>query len=81
MNVIIKGTLHRLIKKPDYKETVGKHALQLMIDSTMSNGQIKTDLKTITIPEDKVKQYSEKIGELVSVECGILGKDINFYGV
>lgn len=81
MRVIVQGTLHRLIKKPDYQDKVGKYALQLMIDTQLSNGYTKTDIHTISIPDNKVPDYENKEGEYVSVECGIIGKAPVFYGV
>lgn len=81
MKVILEGTLHRLIKKPDYEGKVGKYALQLMVDSELSNGYTKTDILTVTIPDEKVSNYKDKQNEFVQVECGIVGKAPIFYGV
>jgi len=81
MKVTVTGTLHRVFKKPDYKDVIGKWAIQLMIDVPLKNGDLRTDLYTITIPDDKVDLYSDKQGKFVSVECGLIGKDIVFYGM
>ncbi len=81
MKVIVEGKLENLTKKPDYQDKVGKYALQLKFEREMDNGYSMFDFKTITIPESKLEQYKDKIGQIVHVECGIIGKDFVFYGI
>lgn len=81
MKVIVEGTLENITKKPDYQDKIGKYALQLKFERKMDNGYSMFDFKTITIPEDKLSNYENKLGQIVHVECGLIGKDITLYGI
>ena len=47
-----------------------------------ANGTLVKDLQTISIPDEKINLYTDKISKEISVEVGILSKEkVNFYGV
>ena len=66
---------------PDTHEvTVGKVKLQLLEIVTLKNGEVKNELIDISIPQEKLSLYKEKIGSTVEVEVAIIGK-CSFYGI
>lgn len=83
---IIKGELLNIFKSADYTnketgETVkGKVKLQLLIRTTIRNGEVKNELIDISIPTEKYSIYKDSIGQVVEVEVGLIGK-CSFYGV
>jgi len=79
MQVQIKGKLLSLYRAPDFKDketgevlSVGKHKLQLLVETKLSNGSIKHD--------DRVKEFEVQVGKEVSVECSFMSKsNVSFF--
>ena len=86
MKVIIEGQVIEIYKAPDYHDkatgetTPGKHKLQLLVETQLQNGEIKWETKDISIPDERVKEYKEKIGKSIQVKCDFVSKStVNFY--
>ena len=86
--ITLKGHLLNIIPKTEYKKdgdslaTPVKAKLQILVENKRANGTLVKDLHTISIPDEKILMYKDKIGKEVSVEVGIISKDkISFYGV
>ena len=87
MKVIIEGKLLSLYRAPDFKDketgevvSEGKHKLQLLVETELSNGQHKTELQDISIPDQRVKEYEAQIGKTVQVKCDYVAKSqVSFY--
>jgi len=86
MKISIAGKLVSLCKSPDFKDrqtgevTIGKHKLELLVQSELSNGSIKHDIQSISIPDEQVKQYEAQIGKEVNVNCSFISKSqVSFY--
>jgi len=84
--LIIKGKLLHIFTSADYvnKETQevtqGKVKLQLLIQVTLRNGELRNDLLDISIPKEKYNLYKDKVGSTVEVEVGVIGK-CSYYGI
>ena len=81
----LTGTLLNIFTNSDFTKddgTVvpGKTKLQLLVKMPMRNGQSKNELHDLSIPQEKVELYRQKIGKEVDVEVAIVGKAI-FYGI
>lgn len=86
MKVIIEGQLLSIYKGNDFKDketgdiTLGKHKLQLLIESELQNGSVKNDMQDISIPETRVKEFETQIGQKVQVKCDVVSKSqVSFY--
>lgn len=86
MKVIIEGKLLSIYKGNDFKDketgdiTLGKHKLQLLIESELQNGSVKNDMQDISIPETRVKEFETQIGQRVQVKCDVVSKSqVSFY--
>lgn len=86
MKIIIQGKLISIYKASDFTNkdtgevTEGKNKLQLLIAEELANGSVKSDMKDISIPKDKFKEYEAQIGKDVQVECAFISKSpVNFY--
>jgi len=86
MQVILEGNLIGLFKKPDYKDkasgevTEGKHTLQILVDTKLSNGSIKQEMQDVTIPNQKVSEYESQRGKKVQVKCSYISKsNVSFF--
>ena len=82
----LTGILLNIIDKSEYKKDNGlpvptKAKLQLLVEQKRANGSIVKDLQTISIPDNKISMYTDKVGKEVSVEVGIISKEFSFYGV
>lgn len=83
---IIKGRLLHIFTSADFTnkdtgETVrGKVKLQLLIQSTLRNGEVKNELIDISIPQEKYSLYKDKTNSTVEVEVGVIGK-CSYYGI
>jgi hypothetical protein len=82
----ITGILLNIIDKSEYKKDNGlpvptKAKLQLLVEQKRANGSIVKDLQTISIPDNKISMYTDKVGKEVSVDVGIISKEFSFYGV
>lgn len=58
----------------------GKTKLQLLASVPLKNGGFKNQLIDLTIPEEKLPLYQEKINSDVEVVVGLIG-DAKFYGI
>jgi hypothetical protein len=88
MNVIVQGQLINIFKTADFtnKETgevkEGKTKLQLMCQSILNNNERKNELFDITIPNERIADYENKIGEQVNVKCSFFtNSPITFFGI
>lgn len=86
MKVIIEGTLMSLYKTPDFKDresgevSEGKHKLQILVDSELSNGSVKQEMQDISIPDDRLKEFESQVGKKVHVKCHYVAKSqVSFY--
>lgn len=82
----LTGLLLNIIDKSEYKKDNGlpvptKAKLQLLVEQKRANGSIVKDLQTISIPDNKISMYTDKVGKEVSIEVGIISKEFSFYGV
>ena len=82
----LTGLLLNIIDKSEYKKENGlpvptKAKLQLLVEQKRANGTIVKDLQTISIPDNKISMYTDKVGKEVSVDVGIISKEFSFYGV
>ena len=85
MKVIIEGQALAVYKAPDYHDkqsgetTPGKHKLQLLVETELLNGEIKREMKDISIPDERVKEYEGQIGKPVQLKCDFVSKTaVNF---
>jgi hypothetical protein len=78
--MFIKGTAVGLIQQPDSrdKETgeikQGSHQLEMMVKIKLKNGEMKTEIQSIKIPESKVKEFELQIGKEIQVACSYWSK-------
>jgi len=86
--LILKGKLLHIFTSADYtdKETGevihGKVKLQLLVQTTLRNGEIKNELIDISIPKNDYDKYKSKVGSTVEVPIGIIAKGkVTYYGV
>ena len=84
--VIIKAKLLHIFTSADYtnKEThevtLGKVKLQLLVQSTLRNGELRNELLDVSIPKEKYNLYKDKVNSTVEVEVGVIGK-CSYYGI
>lgn len=89
MKIIVEGKLLSIVIKPDYKDKETgevkpqKPLLQLMSERMLENGSVKMELHDITVPEEKIATYRDKVGKEVQVPCGFFAKNsqVTFYGI
>jgi hypothetical protein len=85
--LILKAKLLSIYKSMDYvnketgETTLGKVKLQLMSEIRLKNGETKQELKDISIPNEKLSLFKDKVGQVVSVEVNLIAKQYTFYGV
>lgn len=84
--ITLKAQLLNMYKSNDFIQkdgTVvkGKFKLQILNIQAMKDGSNKQLLLDISIPDEKVHLYQDKIGKEVSVEVGIISDKYSFYGV
>ena len=86
--ITLKGLLLNIIPATTYKKqgetlaTPVKAKLQILVDEKRANGSATKVLHNISIPDEKINMYKDKISKEVSIEVGILSKEkVNFYGV
>ena len=83
----LKGNLLNIIPKSEYKKegetlaTPVKAKLQILVENIRSNGTKVKELHTISIPDNKIAFYSDKVNKDVEVHVGIISKQHSFYGV
>ena len=81
----LTGTLLNIFKTNDFTKedgTVvpGKTKVQLLVKTSMRNGETKNELHDLSIPIEKLERYHQKIGKEVEVDIAVIGKVI-FYGI
>lgn len=82
----LNAKLIGVYKANDYKDsqsgeiTTGKTKLQLQTTRKMQDGSQKIELLDISIPDEKVAMYKNKIGQEVEVAVGVVGK-VTYYGI
>jgi len=87
MKVSIKGKLLSIYRAPDFKDkdsgevlSNGKHKLQLLVETKLSNDSVKHDMQDISIPDSQVKDYEAQVGKEVNVNCSFISKSqVSFY--
>lgn len=86
MKVVIEGQLLSIYKGNDFKDketgevSQGKHKLDLLIENELANGSIRHDVQSITIPDSRVNEFENQIGQKVQVKCEVLSKtQVSFY--
>lgn len=86
MKVIIEGQLLSIFKAPDFVDkdtgetTAGKYKLQMLIESELKNGETKQEMKDISIPDKRLKEFEDKIGKPIQLKCDFISKSsVNFY--
>ena len=86
MKVIVEGQVLSIFKSNDYKDketgevSQGKYKMELIIENELANGSIRHDMQSITIPDNRVKEFEAQIGKKVQVKCDIMSKgQISFY--
>lgn len=83
--IIIKAKLLHIFTSADFtnKETqevsLGKVKLQLLVQTTLRNKEIRNELLDISIPKEKLSLYKDKVNSTVEVEVGVIGK-CSYYG-
>ena len=80
-------TLLNIIDKSEYKKdgetlaTPVKAKLQILVDEKRANGSVTKVLHTISIPDEKIHLYKDKVSKEISVDVAIISKQFSFYGV
>ena len=83
----LKAKLIGIFKANDFKNTetgevtIGKTKLQLLTTRTMQDSSQKQELIDISLPNEKVALYKNKVGQEVSVDVGLIAKNYTFYGI
>lgn len=82
----LKAKLLNMYKSNDFVQndgTVikGKTKLQILNEQAMKDGSNKQLLLDISIPDEKVHLYQDKIGKEVCVDVGIIADKFSFYGI
>lgn len=83
---MISGTMINFINKTTYKkdgekEIPVKAKVQILSENIRKDGNKIKVLNTISIPDEKIGQYKDKISKEVSVDVGIISKEYSFYGI
>ena len=66
----------------DYVFVSGTKAkVQILVEHKRASGSKVKELYTISIPDEKIHLYKDKLGKEISVEVGIISKQFSFYGV
>ncbi|QFR49861.1 hypothetical protein FJR48_09020 [Sulfurimonas lithotrophica] len=87
MQVGIESTLLSIHKDTDFKDketgeviTEGKYKLNLLVETELNNGEKKSDIIHVSIPNDKRAEYETKIGKKIQVKCNYVSKSpVSFY--
>ena len=81
----LKGILLNIVEKSKYKkdniEVDTKAKVQILVEHKRVSGSKVKELYTISIPDEKIHLYKDKLGKEISVEVGIISKQFSFYGV
>jgi len=81
----LQGTLINFIERSTYKgengEVPTKAKLQILVENKRANGSLVKDLHNISIPDEKIPMYRDKISKDVTVDVGIISKSYSFYGI
>lgn len=86
MKVTIEGNLLAIYKTPDFKSketgevTLGKSKLQLLVQNELQNGEIRQEVKDITVSKERLKEFEAQIGKTVHIKCDFMSEaQVNFY--
>ncbi len=85
--LILKAKLLNIYKSNDYTDkesgetTLGKVKLQLLSIKKMKDGSDKQELIDISIPAEKLNLYKDKVGQVVSVDVGLIARSYTLYGL
>lgn len=82
----LSGLLINFLDKSEFKKdgelaTPVKAKLQILVDEKRANGSITKVLHTISIPDEKIVLYKDKVSKEISVDVAIISKQFGFYGV
>lgn len=82
----LHGTLINFIDKSEYKKEDGltvptKAKVQILVQTNRVNGSRVSELHTISIPDEKIALYKDKVSKEVEVTVGIISKQYSFYGL
>lgn len=82
----LKAQLLNMYKSNDFIQkdgTVvkGKYKLQILNIQAMKDGSNKQLLLDISIPDEKIHLYQDKIGKEVSVDVGIIAEKYTLFGI
>ena len=88
MKLIIKAKLENVFKAKDFiskdggKNTIGKWQLQFM-ERVEGDEGFQINIHKVSIPEDKVEQYRNEIGNIVEVivKSMALKNKVIYYGI
>lgn len=84
--ISLTGTQINFIDVGEYKSPEGiitpqKAKVQLLTENIRKDGAKVNTLHTISIPNEKISQYKDKISKSVTVQVGIISKEYSFYGI
>ncbi len=82
----VTGTLLNIVDKSEFKKEDGtmvpsKAKVQVLSENIRKDGNKIKILNTISVPDEKISQYKDKISKEVSVDVGIISKEYSFYGI
>lgn len=82
----VSGTLLNIVDKSEFKKEDGtmvpsKAKVQILSENIRKDGNRIKILNTISIPDEKISQYKDKVSKEVSVDVGIISKEYSFYGI
>lgn len=81
----LQGTMINFIEKSVYNGENGavptKAKVQILVENKRANGARVKELHTISILDEKIPLYKDKINKEVTVDVGIISKSYSFYGV
>lgn len=86
MKLLLQAQLLNIFKSNDFTDkksgevSKGKTKLQLLLKRDMKDSSVKQELLDISIPNEKLNLYKDKVGKEVSVDVGLMG-EYRFYGV
>ncbi|CAA6806039.1 MAG: Unknown protein [uncultured Campylobacterales bacterium] len=89
MKLIIEGQINSSYKGDDYTDKStgevkqGKFYLEIIRTRKLKNGSIKNDNFYMSVPDEKIPMYKDKIGKTVQVECSyyVRDKQVVFMGI
>ena len=81
----ITGLMINFIDRGTYKgengEVPTKAKIQILVDVPKYDGSIEKKLFNISIPNEKIAQYQDKINKDVLIDVVLRSKEYSFYGI